>query len=152
MGNFSIGGRAANAATDWPPGSQNRTGLGLHWTTSSGTAPPRWDPLDPPSGIPDPSHQPAVRQQMILDPSGTMAMTEMVHNYNGAGHATYAIIAAANAHVQPGNGVTDANYHNGRFNYLQVDAHVELLPPSKTLGTATNLAQQSGMWTILAGD
>ncbi|MBM3877437.1 MAG: prepilin-type N-terminal cleavage/methylation domain-containing protein [Verrucomicrobia bacterium] len=154
MGRFVIGGIIGLG--DWPPAPANRTGVGLHWTTSSSAIPPRWDPADLITGVagtsPDPSHQPALRQSDVPSPTSTMFMTEMVHNYNGAGHASYAKIDAANQHVQPGNGVTDANFHAGRFNYLHVDGHVEHLTPLQSLGAANNPARQSGIWTIQPSD
>ncbi len=152
MGHSLIGG-VPPAASDWPPGSANRTGVGLYWTGSA-AAPPHWNAALDPWGrnSANPSHQEALRQAAVLDPAGTIEMTELVHNYNGAGHATFAVIPAPNQHVQPGNGVTVDSFHNGRFNYLMVDGHVSLLRPDKTLGTGTNLLQQSGMWTILPND
>ena len=60
--------------------------------------------------------------------------------------------ANASAHIQPGYGLTAANFHNGRFNYLLADGHVETLRPEQTLGTGNNPGRQTGMWTILAGD
>jgi prepilin-type processing-associated H-X9-DG protein len=39
--------------------------------------------------------------------------------------------------------------HGGRFNYLMIDSHVELLLPSKT---TSDLGKRRGMWSIKAGD
>jgi prepilin-type N-terminal cleavage/methylation domain-containing protein/prepilin-type processing-associated H-X9-DG protein len=151
MGGLNIGGAAV--ATDWPPGAANATGLGLSWVATSAPTMARWDAQDPVSGAPDPSHQTALRRDAILETSGTIAMTENVHNYNAVGHASQAFIPNATSHVQAGNGVTEANYHNGRFDYLMVDGHAELLQPVKTLGPGnTNLTKPTGMWSIKAGD
>ena len=142
-----------SAGDDWPPGPRNRTGVGLNWIGSA--APPaRWNAAQDPwmKNGPNPSHEQALRQSAVLDAAGTIAMTELVHNYNGAGHALCSIIPAPDQHVQRGHGITVKNFHNGRFNYLFVDGHVSLLAPTRTLGTGTNLAQQSGMWTILPDD
>ncbi|MBI3849677.1 MAG: hypothetical protein HY298_05220 [Verrucomicrobia bacterium] len=40
-------------------------------------------------------------------------------------------------------------FHNGKFNYLFVDSHVELLKPSKT---TPDLGLRRGMWSIKTGD
>jgi prepilin-type processing-associated H-X9-DG protein len=155
MGSFTIGGQVATAA-DWPPGPANRTGVGLHWTTSSSAIPPRWNTADPISGVsgtsPDPRHQPAIRESDIPAPTATMFMTELVHNYNGAGHASFAKIDRAFDHVQPGNNVTTNTFHNTRFNYLEVDGHVEHLTMLQSLGTGNDIRRQSGLWTILPAD
>ena len=152
MGNFPIG-RRLPADNDWPPGPANGTGLGLQWFGNA-APPPRWNAAQDPwmRDGPNPCHEVALSQSALLDAAGTIEMTELVHNYNGAGHAAFAIIPAPNQHVQPGNGVTENSFHNGRFNYLMVDGHVSLLKPTQTLGRGTNLTQQSGMWTIRADD
>jgi prepilin-type N-terminal cleavage/methylation domain-containing protein/prepilin-type processing-associated H-X9-DG protein len=151
MGGLNIGGAAQ--ATDWPPSAANATGIGLTWVANSAPTMVRWDPQDPISGSPDPSHQTSLRRDAVMETSGTIAMTENVHNYNAVGHASQSFIPNASAHVQAGNGVTEANFHNGRFDYLMVDGHAELLQPSKTLGAGgTNLTKQTGMWSIKAGD
>jgi prepilin-type N-terminal cleavage/methylation domain-containing protein/prepilin-type processing-associated H-X9-DG protein len=150
MGGLTIGVPAVG--TDWPPGSENATGIGLNWLITSGPTMTRWNSADPVAGTPDPANQTSLRRTAVLEPSSTIAMTEQVHNYNAVGHATWSIIAAANAHVQAGVSVTTNSLHNNRFNYLELDGHVELLDPRQSLGRGTNGAVQTGMWSIKAGD
>jgi prepilin-type N-terminal cleavage/methylation domain-containing protein/prepilin-type processing-associated H-X9-DG protein len=161
---YTIGGRAANPATDWPPSSVNRTGIGLYWNfTSSPMRDAGWnfaDPVNPPNdnSTADPFSQLAVRESMIMEASGTIFITERPCNDNHAGYVAGVFIDNANGHFPAGT--TDPvhppqdpkRWHNNRLDYLMVDGHAELLAREKTLGTGTNLTQQTGMWTILAGD
>jgi prepilin-type N-terminal cleavage/methylation domain-containing protein/prepilin-type processing-associated H-X9-DG protein len=150
MGALTIG--VASTAADWPPGSDNATGIGLTWVSSTAATMTRWNNEDPVAGTTDPSHQTALYRASVLAAAGTILMTENVHNYNAVGHVTQAFIPNAASHVQAGNGVTEATFHNNRFNYLELDGHVELLAPVQTLGTGTNLTRQTGMWSIKTGD
>lgn len=165
MGGATIGGRAP-VASDWPPSPANQTGTGLHWWTS-GSMQPGWDTADA-FNSKGPKYQASVRGSMVRDQSGTILVTEHPCNDNNAGSAgaalsltgSYTTIADdilynADAHLK-GNGVPTGfgnSYHNNWFNYLFVDGHVEFLAPGATLGqTNSNVAVQTGMWTILAGD
>ncbi len=49
-------------------------------------------------------------------------------------------------------GLEQHNYHNGKFNFLLVDGHAELLPLDKTIRAGTLLNAASGMWTIATSD
>ena len=154
MGVLTIGSRSPQAR-DWPPGSDNQTGIGLNWTSGSAPTMTRWNSTDPRSGNTDPTHQTAFRQSMLLDSSGTIFLTDKVHGRNIAGNMLQGFIpnAAAASHIQNGVGVQPESFHNGKFNYLLVDGHVTLLDPLKTLGPVNRTrSKQTGMWTVLAGD
>jgi hypothetical protein len=115
----------------WPPSSDSQTGVGLAFTplTQSSTF---WDPADNNIGDgspanPRPSHQLAVKGNMILDPAGTILLTERIHVENVMGFAFHMYIKNALDHVAVGEGqVYEPPYfyppankiHNGRFNYL----------------------------------
>jgi prepilin-type N-terminal cleavage/methylation domain-containing protein/prepilin-type processing-associated H-X9-DG protein len=160
---YTIGGRAPTAA-DWPPSSNNRTGIGLYWDFTAN--PPRnagWvssDPVQPPNdnSTADPFNQLAVRESMIMEASGTIFLSERPYNGNHAGYISGVTLDSANNHFPAGT--TDPvhpaqdvkRWHNNRVDYLMLDGHAELLAREKTLGTGTNLTQQTGMWTILPGD
>jgi prepilin-type N-terminal cleavage/methylation domain-containing protein/prepilin-type processing-associated H-X9-DG protein len=160
MGSVSIGGRAAVAATDWPPGSQNKTGIGLFWDSSITSPAPGWNSEDPAAGntSAQPTRQPSVRSTMLDAPSGTIQLTERPFNGNHQGYIAGVNIDNASSHFPAGGNpiahpaMDSKAYHGGRVNYLMADSHVESLDPARTLGTGTNLGQQTGMWTILAGD
>lgn len=164
----------ANGA--WPPSPVNRTGVGLSFNFGNGTGPDadtavEWDTNDPivtsnfPGGIPTPSpfHQQSIRTGMLQETEGTIALTERINRSGLMGHPDAAFIDAASQHIESGTqavwgGATytfpsASTYHNGFWNYLMVDGHVEYLDPRATLGkTNTNTGKQSGMWTIVAGD
>ncbi len=49
-------------------------------------------------------------------------------------------------------GLDQHYYHNGKFNFLLVDGHAELLPLDKTIRAGAPLNAPSGMWTIATSD
>ena len=154
MGQLTIGGRAP-ATGDWPPGSGNRTGIGLSYDFADARI-NVWSGDSTPATYVAGRAQPqaALREGQLLETSGTIYFTERVHNANIQGRIQQAAIPNAQPaqHIQAGNGVDEGSFHNKRFNYLMVDGHVPQLPPLQTLGTGTNRAHQTGMWSIAAGD
>ena len=91
---------------------------------------------------------------MIPEASGTILMTEHIDMNNIQGNQNQAHMphAAVAQHLEAGHGITEVEYHGNRWNYLMVDGHVSLLEPLKTMGRGTARGQQTGMWTVLAGD
>ena len=95
---------------------------------------------------------------MLLEASGTIVLTERIHVDNVMMFGQREDIRNA-SNIWPGSrsGVCAAlflstgrqSHHGGRFNYLMVDSHVELLLPSKT---TSDLGLRRGMWSIKAGD
>lgn len=152
MGVLTIGGRAPGPG-DWPPSSANRTGIGLNWNRDNATS-AAWNPADrwDSSRDPDPQNQAAYRVDMVMEPVGTILFTEKVHATSIAGNMLQGFIPNANSHLQAGQGIRAPEFHNNRFNYLMVDGHAQSLRPAQTLGHGTRLGQQTGMWTVLAGD
>ena len=143
----------------WPPSSDSQTGVGLNFSPLS----PFWNNADNKIGDgspanPRPSHQLAVKGNMILEPSGTIVLTERIHVHNVMGFVERHIIGNAEEHMATGPGPVYTppyfyppadKHHGGRFNYLMVDGHVEFLLPGKT---TPNLGLPRGMWSIKTGD
>jgi len=148
-----------SGVAQWPPSTDDRSGVGLHWFFEQGDN-GTFDNVggDSWGGAAVPSHQTSVRLGMVNDASGTILLTEQprTRGQQGSADGDSQTITRASVHVvnTVGNAdYVDANrYHSGKFNYLMTDGHVELRDPSKTLGIGTNLAVQTGMWTIRAGD
>ena len=95
---------------------------------------------------------------MILQPAGTIVLTERIHVANLMMFAQRQDIRNTEDHMSFGEGSVYAppyfyppaqKHHGGPFNYLMLDGHVEFLLPNKT---TQNLGLQRGMWSIRAGD
>ncbi len=123
--------------TNWPPGANNNTGPGLWWSSdiSNGKA-ALTNVLFAQGNIP------AIRLDMISTPSGTLLLTEQARVDNIMFSSSGATISRSDPQFfNPGS--TNINpYHNGKFNYLMVDGHVETLLPT----------EKPGMWTIRPDD
>ena len=170
-GAFNWPNAAAHTASDWPPGANNLTGVGLcvrRSTSDSATdgnlnnGYRRWKPGTPDKGQGDIRRirwQDAVNANMVLDQSGTLVIAERSDSRNQFGNANYAEIDRASDRLShreaPSNANTSANGHHigESYNWLFLDGHVEFLNRRATLGKQnTNLGKQSGMWTISATD
>lgn len=160
-------------STNWPPNSANTTGVGLYWNwaaAGNGNSPDAttaatWNSADPVNGSPQPFNQVSIFSSMLLASSSTITVTERVTNDNIEGCSANVAINNANGCVDPnmvepplGGSQAAADrfsntYHNGNFNYLMADGHVEFLTPASTLGrTNSNLNVVTAMWTIRATD
>jgi len=128
-------------------------GIGLYYN-SFGALPP-WDP-------------PGYKNDIIKDPSGTILLVELPNARNIAGNdwpsfcagpgPTTAYTGITPDCLQTGDATATMNYgsvsyglHNGRFDYLFHDGHVETLKIQETVGSGTTNAPK-GMWTIVSGD
>ncbi|MEW6303940.1 MAG: DUF1559 domain-containing protein [Verrucomicrobiota bacterium] len=152
------------ASATMPVNSQAQTGVGLHWTWASWQLSLAYtngwragdSTLGPPS---NPARAarfvPAVIEGMVLEPAGTITLTEFITRNNMAGSAEVGpSMWSASEHigsVNAGEGVFTSDQLHGRqqFNYLFVDGHVEFLP---TLKTTTNETLQRGIWSIRPQD
>jgi prepilin-type processing-associated H-X9-DG protein len=156
MGVNTANNMTPNAATDWPPGSQNKTGMGVQYDYNNVTINQWVGDRTPATFLAGNSQQQAaMRESMILDSAGTILLTEKIDMNNVQGNQNQAHIPNANGvqHIEAGHGITEASFHNNRFNYLLFDGHVTTLEPVKTLGTTnTTRTRQTGMWTVLPGD
>jgi prepilin-type N-terminal cleavage/methylation domain-containing protein/prepilin-type processing-associated H-X9-DG protein len=154
MGVLTIGSRAP-APADWPPSAQNQTGIGLQWNFADDTI-KKWLGTATTAAYIAGSgeRQMALRDNMITETSATILLTERVDKTNIQGNQNVAHIAQANPaqYIEAGHGLTEANFHNNRFNHLMVDGHVEFIEPVKTVSNAAQRNRQTRMWSILAGD
>lgn len=141
----------------WPPNPSNNTGVGLWWwngTTDQHAS--AWNTMDGDRATTagDPRkyarRQAAVNEQIIADAPGTMIYTERIANNNLFGAAGESRIDNANAHMNTGQGYSEAGHHGLQtYTYLFIDGHAEVLNKNATLGTTNiNLGLQTGMWTI----
>ncbi|MBI3191939.1 MAG: prepilin-type N-terminal cleavage/methylation domain-containing protein, partial [Pedosphaera parvula] len=112
-------------ATFWPPDASQQCGVGLMWNNDTGAA-FGWNTADPwTASAPMGSQQASIRNSLLLDQVGTIIIAEQVAIYPYvAGTIWGATIANANGHML-NSGRTAVNYHNGLFNYLMADGHVE---------------------------
>ncbi len=143
----------------WPPSSQVQAGVGLNFGPES----PFWNDADNKVGDgsaanPRPSHQMAIKLNIIPDPAGTILLTERIHCANMMGFGDRHDIRSTEDHMASSEGKVyqppyfyppAASLHGGPFNYLMIDGHVQFLLPSKT---TSDLGLQRGMWSIKAGD
>jgi|GEM_PF-287677 len=158
MAIWNIGSNPRDPLLDWPPGGDSQCGVGLGWhninTASIRTSGARqnWT-----GSTVTPEQQAAIRSSGLADTSGTIALTEMIGRGNRAGEAFgngWTEIPTAQSQWQStAAAVMSSNvFHGNLFDYAFLDGHAERLKREKTLGTGTNPAQQSGMWTLKPGD
>ena len=137
---------------NWPPGPENKTGVGLFWSFGAKGENP---PPDRVYNFDNPADQVRVTRSMIPDPTATMLLTERAWSNNVAFNSSGAYIARTSEHLDT-NVIPRAAFHSGSFNYLMVDGHVETLLPEQTVGPAgkagSDMKTHMGMWTITQGD
>ena len=156
----------------WPLTSNSQTPVGLRWFIFAG--PPEdlgWAPTDGQNGYydnhttqPFPKNMPSVRESMVLDPIGTISLTENIRRENLGGTDSGADIANSDNHVGvyttvvwgvggTWQGMEISPQHHGlnQFNYLFVDGHLEFLDRFKTAGTGAS-NQAFGKWSIRPND
>lgn len=134
---------------NWPPAAANATGVGLWWS---------WRFNGPHDLTKYTSAQgpiPGVRMDMIQEPKATILVTEMLSGRNTViANGAHATVSTTAEQLDPQK-LPPAQHHNGKFNYLMVDGHVEFLAPEKTVGSGkagSDPRQHKGMWTIKAKD
>lgn len=97
---------------------------------------------------------PTVALATIPEPSKTILLSERLHNTSVAQSASAADLDVRKVGEQQArqyNGEAFDLNAGGKFNYLFVDGHVELLRPEDTIGSGS-LNSAKGMWTITPGD
>ncbi len=163
----------AAAATNYPPNSTSPTGVGIYMplVAAQTNVPGIWNPDQPMVGPSVATSKitniPAVRGAMLQEGAGTIAITELISTGNYVACGNIAPIYSPGGGTSGGNSTSSAtgkpghvnatgltgfntlNFHNGWYDYLFADGHVELLDPLKTTPTTT---AQLGMWSIKAGD
>lgn len=148
---------------NWPPGAGNATGVGLWWVPPPAVKPPTNHTL--PAGFkpPPPKRLPALgtndpaqlRWASVAEPQGTLLLTENIRAENILWKVPQAAISTTEEQLAFA-GRKREGVHNGKFNYLMVDGHVETLLPEFTVGhigePGGNAKTHMGIWTIRAGD
>jgi prepilin-type processing-associated H-X9-DG protein len=129
---------------NWPPGPEDRYGVGLAWDR---VAMKRLLNLDPASDeAPDLAALAAVKLGSIPDPANTLLLTELIQG-NQLKSTSRCTLAGPEEQVE-GVANQGGSLHTGRFNYLMVDGHVEWLRPYQLETFSPN----AGIWTIRKGD
>jgi prepilin-type processing-associated H-X9-DG protein len=126
---------------NWPPGGDSATGVGLNWDKPAVLRLLNEDALKQPEILP------GVKLADIPVPAKTVLLTELIVPNNVIGSYQAASVSGCVQQQQP---FPDggAKFHGGRFNYLMVDGHVELLTPLQT-GAFDGTG---GIWTLKKGD
>jgi len=134
---------------NWPPSPDNATGVGLGWSAYRKRGNSSYAAIDTEAPLP------AISLNMILEPSGTILVTEQINADNLLAKPRLSTIDSTMAHVDDTYLSVDS-VHGGRCNYLMVDGHVVSLEPSATVGGEGEVSDSAethfGMWTIAAGD
>lgn len=122
----------------WPPGADSPTGVGLLWNKATVLSL---------LGKEKPEVLPAVKLTDLPAPADTLLLTEFIDPNNLMGGLSCARILEVSKQRQffADGG---ASFHHGKFNYLLVDGHVELLSPLQT----GSFDGSSGIWSIKMGD
>jgi prepilin-type N-terminal cleavage/methylation domain-containing protein/prepilin-type processing-associated H-X9-DG protein len=93
---------------------------------------------------------PTVALAVIPEPSKTILLTERLHNTSVAYSASAADLDVRKVGEQQSRKYQGKDFDlnpGGKFHYLFVDGHVELLRPEDTVGSGS-LTSARGMWTI----
>jgi prepilin-type processing-associated H-X9-DG protein len=142
------------------PSLNGRRGVGIYWMDNLGG--PDWE-------------APGYKQTVVRDPAGTLLLVEQTGGQQTAGNEWTCVSIGPetsqnggangnlyqidkNAPAQNPNSGAGVNQgkalyaaHRGRFQYLFMDGHVEMLKVEQTVGSGT-LANPRGMWTNAGGD
>jgi prepilin-type processing-associated H-X9-DG protein len=114
----------------WPPGPNNNTGIGLWWQKDG------WGMSDLTNMlIPCGTNfvKAAYHLSMIHATDTTLFLTENAQSNNIAFSYMGATIDGPSEHNWGGE-IKPERYHGGRYNYLMIDGHVDLLSPLQSEG------------------
>jgi prepilin-type N-terminal cleavage/methylation domain-containing protein/prepilin-type processing-associated H-X9-DG protein len=150
---------------DWPPGPGNLTGPGLGWDIGGlGGSPATINAANwvGPTGTINIQPQASFRLTSFNAPANSLVFGEKISSENLAGNGysnLRPVITRPNGQFEPTiNGApvtgTSSNILHGGYvlGYTFADGHVSMIQPIKTLGQGTDLAAQTGMWTISTSD
>ncbi|MEW6307389.1 MAG: prepilin-type N-terminal cleavage/methylation domain-containing protein [Verrucomicrobiota bacterium] len=156
----------ASQGPDWPPSSQNLTGVGFCFAVAGNQSFNNITvgPNIPPTGVPQRYNfagdsEPrkykdaaALFTGQVLDAPGTISVTERISEWNHLGEGGWAETQNADNQFHPAQGLTDRVFHGlNMHDYLFMDGHAEHLNKRDTIGRVnTSTGRQSGMWTINA--
>jgi len=130
---------------NWPPGQDNATGVGLIWNQETITR-----LLGEPAlkiATTNTDLLALVKRSQIPSPSETMVLTELINSGNNLKEGRWAAIESPGQQLEQlfQNGT---RIHRGRYNYLMLDGHVELMSPLQAGDTYGNMK----MWRISKSD
>ncbi len=135
------GANSSMSAANYPPHSGSTGGIGLFWSAAA--------PLAAGTVISP------VRVSHVLAPAATLLSMERATtgNYQGGDNSSVTdspdqLLYIPNT-TNPNPGLDPLAYHNGKWNWLMVDGHAELLPLDKTTRPGQPLNVTSGMWSIV---
>jgi len=135
------GANSSMAAANFPPHSGSTGGVGLFWGTGNQLA--AGTIITP------------VRTAIVTAPAATLLSMERATqgNFQGGDNSSVTdspdqLIYQPNT-TNPNPGLDPLAYHNGKWNWLMVDGHAELLPLDKTTRPGQPLNITSGMWSIV---
>ncbi len=127
---------------NWRPGSDNTTGVGLSCDKNSITTILGKDAAQEKLTI---DTFALIKLSWISDPANTLLLTELPIAENRFGLGAWTTVTVQDQLNIP-NGLR--HFHHGRFNYLMVDGHVELLTPFQT----GSWDGSGGIWSIKKED
>ena len=120
---------ARDMAYGWPPGPDDKTGVGLFWASSTLSV---LDEGLAQRSVKDPELLPRLQRSVLPEPAGTLLLTELMAPDNLMAEGPRARVF--------GVGEQEAVFkqapglHRGRFNYLMADGHVAWLTRLQTGG------------------
>jgi prepilin-type processing-associated H-X9-DG protein len=125
----------------WPPGPDSATGVGLWWDGET------IRPLLGDMATQKIEQLPVVKLADIPRPADTVLLTEFIDPNNNLGSTRLTSVASP---TQQRQFFKDGavNFHHGRFNYLMVDGHVELLSALQT----GSFDGSAGIWSLKKGN
>jgi prepilin-type processing-associated H-X9-DG protein len=131
---------------NWPPSSDNKTGMGLWWDKVTVSA---LLGADVAQAAPNrPELLPKLKLSVVSAPANTLLLTEFINRNNTMESTSFAWVGQV-AQQQAAFRDDPSRFHFGKFNYLMADGHVELLTALQTGGIGD---PPSGIWTIKPGD
>lgn len=129
----------------WPPNGAEYCGVGLVWDADTmkrllNRATTSETPTDVTGLV-------WIKPASLPDPANTLLLTELIHPGNKLKSGGCAVVNGPEEQVE---GVKNqgGRVHSGRFHYLMVDGHVELLRPYQ----AETFSRSAGVWTMRKGD
>lgn len=130
---------------NWPPNGEENCGVGLQWN------PPAMKKLlEKPITDTNPTDVTGlawIKPGALPDPANTLLLTELIHPGNKLKDVLMASFRGPKEQVD-GVRKMGGPIHGGRFNYLMVDGHVELLRPYQP----DVFTENAGIWTMKEGD
>lgn len=129
------------APENWPPGRDSATGVGLWWDKRTVLA------LLDEEALKKPEILPVVKLSSITSPADTVLLTEFIDPNNTLGSIRQTSVSGTSQQRQVFKD-GGAKFHRGKFNYLMVDGHVELLALLQT----GSLDGSAGIWSLKKGN